>query len=305
MANITPDEFITTLFPPDLLLPDERVCIAHPAQFVRDGVRVDYYRQFNYHPGCMAAPDSYYFCVSTVQRQRRRQIRKRLDDVRTAFVLVVDDVGTKSAWPDVEGSYVLETSAGNHQIGWLLEPFGVSGDRAGYYDRCLMALAAAGFNDPGFRSASRLARVPGSVHRTGFVARMAAWAPWRVWDLPDLMEALGVDVPAGPIYRRGRLPGVVTALDGVTDPLYRWLAGRGMVRGHNADFAHIECPWRAGHTGGAQGATSTGFSPRGYGRYMARGFRCLHGHCAGYGIREFEQWARARGAIIDINEAVL
>lgn len=308
MDHITPDSFISTIFPPDLLLPGEKVCIAHPNSFVsrETGERVDYYRQMNWRGGPLVLNTAWYFCVSTVVAQRRRQIKKRLEDVRTAFVLVVDDVGTKSQAPTVEPSYVLETSDGNFQWGYLLEPFDVSTpDGAAYYDQCLMSLAAAGFNDPGFRSANRLARLPGSVHKSGFVARITRWRPDRVWDLDDLMTAFGV--PLVPVARRhgiglARAPGFVDRLADVRDPLSHWLMQDrpGMVLGYNSDFVFIECPWRSGHTDGRQGPTATGFSPYGYGKYRDRGFRCLHGHCAGYSIRHFEEWARSQGANIDL-----
>ncbi len=305
MHDITPDEFITTLFPPDLLLPDECICVARPAQFVsrETGETVDYYQQMRWRPGCLNHAEAWYFCVSTVVAQRQRQIKKRLSDVRAAMVLVVDDVGTKSKVLPVQPSYKLETSQGNFQWGYLLEPFDVSLERgADYYDRCLLSLAAAGFNDIGFRSANRLARLPFSMHKSGFCARVRDWTPRRSWVLEELMEEF--DVPLLKALPRraaaSRAPGTVKAIAEIADPLYWWLVMEWGVRGCNADFMFIDCPWKAGHTDGLQGATATGFSPWGYGQYMDRGFKCLHGHCAGYGTRQFEEWARSRGADIDL-----
>jgi hypothetical protein len=234
-------------------------------------------------------------------------VKKRLEDVRTAFVLVVDDVGTKSKEPAVVPSYILETSAGNFQWGYLIEPWDVSDpETAHFYDCCLVSLAAAGFNDPGFRSATRLARLPRSVHSSGFIAQVTEWAPSRVWALAELMAQFDVPMLAGGRRSRARAPGTGTVeqLVDVRDPLYAWLMRHSRVTGHNESFVFIECPWRAGHTDGKQGATSTGFSPYGYGRYLDRGFKCLHGHCSGYGIREFEEWARSQGAVIEM-EGVL
>lgn len=304
MDGITADEFLSTVFPPDLLLPDERVVVAHPASFVsrETGETVDYFRQLNYRAGVLTPGLGWYFCVSTVRAQRSRQVKKRLEDARTAFVLVVDDVGTKSKQPPgALASYTLETSAGNFQYGYLIEPWDVSQpETAHFYDMCLVSLAAAGFNDPGFRSATRLARLPGSVHKSGFVARLETWGPDRVYTLPELMALFDVPMVAGrPRRARERAPGVLTSLIDVTDPLFHWLNVSGRLKSHNEDFVFMDCPWRAGHTDGKQGPTATGFSPRGYGRYWERGFKCLHGHCAGYGVREFEEWARGLGAEID------
>ena len=289
MYCIDPAEFLQTLFPPDLLLPDELPVIAHPASFTsRDtGKVVEYYRQFHWS-GRGRVPDDVatYFCLSTVQRQRQRQIKKRLEDVRTAFVLVVDDVCTKSVAPDVPPSYVLETSHGNYQYGWLIEPYDVSTPRGqAYYDSCLYSLAAAGHNDEGFRSASRLARLPGSLHRTGFKAGIVAWHPERVWDLEALMPLFDIPLKT-PRKTYALKPGRYDRLEDVYDPVYAYLVETGRVLGHNDQWVFIECPWRSSHTDGAQGMSSTAFSPMDYGR-AGRGFKCLHGHCANRGLDDF------------------
>jgi hypothetical protein len=306
MNSINPDVFLKAIFPSDVLAPDERIVVAYPDSFVsrETGETVDYYRQLNWRPGVVddskespTAQRSWYYCVSAVAHQRARQVKKRLEDVRTAFVLVVDDVGTKSKLPPVEPSYALETSLGNYQWGYLIEPFDVSAHGAAYYDQCLVSLAAAGFNDPGFRSANRLARLPGSVHKSGFRARVVNWRPDRFWELPELMREFAVPMMSVRAPRE-RAPGVTTRLNEVQDPLYDWLYMYRGIRGSNHDWIYVNCPWRAGHTNGAQGPTSTGFSPYGYGRYMDRGFKCLHGHCQDKTIKDFEEWAQSQGAPI-------
>lgn len=284
---IGPKQFLETLFPKDLLLPNERPVVAWPDEFIsRDtGKLVEFYRQS--HPrGRLPDDKATYFCLSTVERQRKRQVKKRLEDVRTAFVLVVDDVGTKAEAPDVPASYVLETSAGNFQYGWLIEPYDVSTPAGqAYFDSCLYSLAEAGMNDAGFRSASRLARLPGSVHRTGFVGRVVEWAPEREWELEVLMAAFGIALKT-PRKAYALQPGKYTRLSEVDDPVYTWLADTGRVWGHNDQWVFIECPWRSSHTDGAQGASSTAYSPKDYGR-AGVGFKCLHGHCAGRGVDDF------------------
>jgi hypothetical protein len=286
MNSITPEVFLNTLFPPELLRDDEQVVVAWPDWFIskETGQRVDYYVQ----RGSRRIPESEstYFCVSTVERQRRRQVKKRLQEVRTAFVLVVDDVGTKSIGPPVPPSWELQTSAGNYQWGWLIEPYDVSSPAGqAYYDSCLWSLAKAGMNDPGFRSATRLARLPASMHKSGFRAVVTSWRPDAVWDLPDLMLAFGVPM-VKPRKVRALAPGAYTSLSQVSDPVYRWLVDNWTVFGHNDQWVHIECPWRSSHTDGAQGSTSTAYSPDGYG-LEGRGFKCLHGHCAKRDMRGF------------------
>jgi len=284
--------FINTLFPPELLLPDERPAVAYPASFTSTatGKLVEFHRQLHWTSRTRLPDVATYFCVSTVERQRKRQIKKRLQDVRTAMVLVIDDVGTKSAAPDLLPSYMLETSQGNYQWGYLLEPFDVSTPAGqAYYDSILYSLADAGFNDPGFRSATRLARLPGSVHRTGFIARLETWHPDRVWELEDL--AARFDIPLKTPRKTFALqPGKYTVLDDVDDPVYLWLARTGRVWGHNDQWVYIACPWRDSHTDGAQGSSSTAYSPRDYGSEGV-GFKCLHGHCAHRDVSDFMSYA--------------
>lgn len=287
MHDITPETFLNTLFPPDLLLPDEMPVVAWPDSFISSetGQEVHYYAQRR--AGARLPDDkATYYCVSTVELQRKRQVRKRLEEVRTAMVLVLDDVGTKAEWSDVPPSYVLETSEGNFQVGYLLEPYDVS-QPAGqaYFDSVLYSLAEAGLNDPGCRSASRLVRLPGSLHGTGFRADVVEWEPGLVWELEALVEAFGVALKT-PRKAWALQPGKYTQLWEVDDPVYRWLVGNWTVYGHNDQWVHIECPWRGSHTDGVQGASSTAYSPADYGR-AGVGFKCLHGHCVRRGVDDF------------------
>jgi len=57
----------------------------------------------------------------------------------------------------------------------------------------------------------------------------------------------------------------------------------GSTAGGDARWA-IQCPWRAEHTGGQQGSTSTVLIAGGAGRLP--GFRCFHAHCAGRGLSD-------------------
>ena len=294
MDIITPETFLETLFPPDLLLPDEHPVVAWPDSFIdrETGRKVDYYVQRQYTRRFHLPPEtSTYFCVSAVQAQRKRQVRKSMEEVRTAMVLVVDDVGTKSNPPPVPPSYILETSEGNFQFGWLLEPLDVSTPKGQVtYDSALYSLAEAGMNDPGFRSATRLARLPGSLHRTGFRARVTCWEPSRTWELAELMAKMRV-----PLVKPAKTPGVLVPgkherLEHVTDPIYDALVRTGRVLGHNDRWVHIECPWRQNHSDGAQGSSSTAYSPLDYG-VAGQAFKCLHGHCVDRPASDFFDWA--------------
>ena len=292
MDDITPLDFINTIFPPDLRLPDEVPLIARPDSFINaEGQVIDYYAQKaatgrglrSVKPG----RDAWYYCVSTVRRRDDGKIKRTYDDLVGAWVLPLDDIGTKATTPPVAPSYIIETSEGNFQYGYLLDPFAVSsGINASYYDNCLASCARAGYNDPGCRTAMRVVRLPGSLHRTGFVARVVLWEPDRVWELPALMEAMGVAVAPGRKVKGTPKPGRYEHLADVDDEYYHWLTEHWTIYGHNDQWVYIDCPWRERHTDGAQGPTSTGYSPLDYGR-AGRQFHCFHGHCHGSTTGDF------------------
>lgn len=299
MTSIDAKTFLSTLFPPALLAPDEVVVVGHEAEFTsRDtGEAVQYFKHFDAAGRrSFGGGKPWCFCVSTVHAPPPgEKLRRRRRDLSRAWVLVLDDIGTKAAEPPVAPSYALETSAGNYQWGYLLDPLPVNEGSAGpaLFDGCLKALADAGFNDPGCRGAARMVKLPGAVHRTGFEARVTYWDDCA-WTLEGLMAEMGVK-PAR-VGRQGAVkPGQYSVLDEVPDPLLAWLRDQGrLLGGYTADWVHIECPWRDTHTDGAQGASSTSYSPDGYGR-EGRQFKCMHGHCSHRAMGDFLQWAHSMG----------
>lgn len=283
------DAFLQTIFPQDLLNPREAVLLART---LRNGMRNQLY-----HPRSRYDNAAWYYCVSTVERTRASEFpRRRLQDLHSAWVLPCDDVGTKSQEPPVWPSYRIETSEGNYQWGYLLDPYDVStGTGAGYYDACLVGLADAGYNDPGCRSASRIIRLPGSLHKTGFEARVTEWNPERVWQLEELMEQFGVTPSTGIIRRSERRaePSPVTLAE-VEDPVLDWLSKAGYTLGtHNDNWVHIRCPWEIEHTS-ESGPSSTSYSPLDYGLY-GRSFHCYHGHCQGRTIADLAKFIAHQG----------
>lgn len=223
-------------------------------------------------------PQSWYFCVSTVTAPDADGVFKRREsDLMSACVLILDDIGTKVSAEQIKvaPSYVIETSNGNFQWGYLLEVMDVSDvEGAAFYDACTVALGEAGLTDRGMRGAWRVGRVPGSLHKTGFQARVVEWNPDRVWALQELMDGFGVK-PAKKRVNKASKPGDLS-LDEVQDPVLDWLKDSGRVTGEvNESFVEIICPWADEHTEG----DTAGYSPLGYGEREVRGFSCFHDHC--------------------------
>ncbi len=290
---ISVPEFMRYAFPHDLVAPDTTPMVSWPASFVNDqGTQVDFYAQRAWHPR-MSLPDGagWLFCVSTVQKARK--IRRRLDEVRHAFVLPCDDVGTKCSAPPVAPSYILETSKDNFQYGYFIDPYDVSTpEGAAFYDACLMGLARAGYNDFGCRSASRVVKLPGATHRRGFITQVKTWAPERSWSLDELMSEMGVE-PAIDVARntRRRVPGKHSSLDAVADPVLEWLHGKGLVLDSvSGEWVDVICPWAALHSDTED--VVAGYSPLNF-ITEGRAFNCFHSHT--HGTKEFLAWAVNEG----------
>lgn len=230
----------------------------------------------------------WYFCVSTV-RPAERELKRDRESLHTAYCVVLDDVGTKATAPEVGPSWVLESSPGNQQWGYLIEPLALDPKGMALYEGCVRGLAQAGHTDGGAGGAYRVMRVPGSVHKTGFVSRVLSWEPGRFWGLEVLMGEMGVEPVERAVFdvQRRAVPSNL-AMD---DPVLRWLDEQGLVLGANEKFVEVVCPWHAEHT---DGGLSAGYSPVGY-YDQFRSFSCFHEHCEGRKIAQFQRWVEEQG----------
>ena len=284
--QITPDEFMNTVFPQENLMHWEVPLIAHPAEYTDKvtGAKRSFYRQYAWNPRStlLNQPRGWTFCISTVVA--REKIRRRLQDLRNTFVIVC---GTKASPPPVDPSYILETSPDNFQYGYLIDPLyvGEGGTGAQWVDGLLLALAKRGWNDAGCRGAARVVKVPGAVHKSGFITRVTRWAPHDVWDADELRRAFGIEAHEMNVRRtRARLRTELARGD-IKDPVLDWLIAKGLVvQVNDRGFAELaECPWAHEHSKTADGA---GYSPLDYGQ-VGRSFRCLHESCAHRTFRDF------------------
>ena len=287
------EEFLRAAFDPETLPKTERICLG-----VGEGGTQNVSGTDNNIKKLPIGTSEIYVCLSTVvvPEGKGSKLRRRADDIRQAYLIVFDDIGTKCAEPPVEPSYKLQTSikdgVANYQWGYFLTAFDVTDPASrAYFDACLMSAAAAGWNDPGLRSASRIVRVPGALHqKSGFIAAITDWHPDRVWDLPELMAELGLDpeavVSTHPPVRQGAV-----SLNDVHDPLYDWLQAQNLVVQIKPDFIDIVCPWADQHS---DNRVEAGYSPLDYGT-TGRQFKCLHGHCAKHGTAEFIAWVTSQG----------
>ena len=299
MVKDSISEFLNAVFPMGELPDDHQVVLTRMVQVERDGVKEEVMSNFTANARnvgrCKPGEETLYFCFSTAVKQEDGKARRRAVDLREAYVIVFDDIGTKAAVPPVEPSYILQTSikngVANYQYGYLIEAFDVSSaERRAYFDGVLLAASKAGFNDPGMRSAGRIARLPGALHKSGFVAELVKMDANRVFVLEDLVAELGLDVVVDDTVRD--LAAGTANLDNCNDQVLDWLLDAGLVEGGaTGDFINVTCPWHEEHT---DGRTAAGYSPENFGK-EGRQFKCLHGHCSHRKTGDFLAWVAEQG----------
>jgi hypothetical protein len=200
------------------------------------------------------------------------------------LVMVLDDVGTKSKIPPLAPTWIIETSPGNYQYGYVFSIQPTCGDFAA----AIKAIAAAGYTDEGAINPVRNFRIPGSINlkpgRDNFASVLVEFHPEREFTLEAICAALGVTPdPADTATVRP-----VALDDDGTDDVLAWLseAGHLTARGNAAGWWGVVCPNSDAHTTGEI-----------EGRYMPvnRAYTCLHAHCAEWTSARFLAWVAEQG----------
>jgi hypothetical protein len=250
----------------------------------------------------MSEDSANYFCVSTFHPIDENRIARRKQQFKQQHVFVVDDVNTKICETELratmpEASYILETSAGNFQFGYILTD--------GTDARALTALVDAiignpdlcpDLRDPGMASVTRVVRLPVGCNRKtkwlektggkGWPHALHTWAPERVYSVSQLAMYLGADVSEQNLEKYGRVVGArrATLEETAGDDVMQIFARKGMLIDdvpNDAGFVTILCPWREEHTKAGDEA----------GYFLGRGgFKCHHGHCQHRNMSDLKRW---------------
>lgn len=238
-----------------------------------------------------------YVAVSTFAPGDDGRIHRRKANFAAMHVLMIDDAGTKVPLGSIalEPSYTLETSPGNFQLGYLLDP--PVTDRA-LAESVVEAMIAQGLasdgKDPGMKGVTRYGRLPlGINNKPALVAergepwrvRLVEWEPERRYSIETIIGAYKLQL--------GKPRPVAAATGSYAPPpgddlLLAWLVAQGRVQGpaNGEGWTPISCPWVTEHTGGAD--TGAAYLP-------ANGFKCHHGHCEHRTIHDLRAWAKSHG----------
>jgi len=222
-----------------------------------------------------------FFTISTFNPSADGKQHRRKADYFGTFCIVIDDVGdggsAKITQADLinagapKPSWILETSPGNYQFGYIIQPEHVRGR----VEHLLNSFIALGLtedgSDPGMSGVTRYVRLPvGSNTKKkygGWQQVLHTFEPDLIYTIDSLAEAFSIDMALAKVVEKS-LP---TPLDAGDDPILQSLVRTGLFNFEkDVGMYDITCPWIDGHTDRVESG-SMYFSPGGY--------RCHHGHC--------------------------
>lgn len=237
-----------------------------------------------------------YFSLATFHPDEAGQYRRRKARFFALHAIMLDDLGGKVAMDrlPLSPTWLLETSPGNYQAGYLLSKPLTDGLMA---DQLMDAIISAALCDPGANGPrTRLARLPVAIngkHDPPFSCRLVTWRPELRYSVEELVAGLQLEMAQADRPKRQTTP---THQPRPEDDNQVWLPGpkentvlvrlreHGLYKAPLGEGKHdITCPWIEEHTYAVDGGTAY-FEPDDH--WPIGGFKCLHGHCAKRHIRD-------------------
>lgn len=220
-----------------------------------------------------------YFAISLFKLVDGRAVRTK-DSFIGCPVIVVDDVGEKIPIELVEeflppASYILETSEGSFQHGWILaKPCQDRGMVENLLEGLVEKLAPDG-KDPGMLGVTRYVRLPEGYNSKAsrlvdgqpFNCRLLEFNMWgERFTIDQLADTCGADLHAE--RKESKTTG---AADVNRHPLLDVISIKSRLA---SGKYNITCPWVDEHTGGDDSGTAAWTNDD-----LSIGFKCHHGHC--------------------------
>jgi len=263
-------------------------------------------------------PMALYFGTSTCRADPESQrLYNRKNLFTRLHVVVLDDIGTKvpveKIPKNLQPTYIIESSQGNYQYGYVLEkPI----DVLEHAQALVQLVYESGYSDTGGMMPTKLVRLPGGVNnkpgpKQYFPVKLIA-TDGPTWTPEKLLECMEIEVAwsevvedAEGLTRRRASRSVGTspwspivaeapAMGGIVDPILEWLYVEKKVRSESDEWVEIECPWSVNHT--TPGDTA-GYMPLGRSKENGdrRAFKCFHGHCDSMNTSDFLHYVATNG----------
>jgi hypothetical protein len=246
------------------------------------------------------APLALYFATATCKPDDDGKLYHRKKLFKSLRVVVLDDIGTKvpmSIMPaDFPPSYIIESSAGNYQYGYILdEPV----ETLAAAEALIQLVYESGYSDEGGKTPVKLVRLPEGVNgkkgdKGPFVSALTSLTD-TVYTPQEILDALQIHVKWEDVLldadsvtktRASKSLGTTPwasvspkaqAMNGYIDPVLEWLYDEGHVANDNGgEWVDVKCPWFEGHSTGE----TARYKPLGRGDNVdQRAFYCHHGSC--------------------------
>lgn len=249
---------------------------------------------------CTPDRNTYFNCASL--RPHEGKVTARKEQAAAYHALVLDDVGTKvdrSKLGAFKPTWELETSPGNFQIGFRLDP-PLRDEKE--VERFQQRIAAAELTDNGALGMVRWARLPNGSNGKPkyltdgmpFSCKLTVWSPAVSYTAERILDELVpasvtaptiVDRSAAPALRpkAKRQIGIFTP-SADEHPVLEAFKARGLYKRQISEGRHeVTCPWLSEHTDQLDTGAAY-FEPDG--QYPTGGFCCQHSHGDRYHIAQ-------------------
>lgn len=281
MIHVSDSEFISAIF-------GEDAPFAHVTDFPYDPSNIpadrhlsawkgDWFSRYKFLP-----QSNRYFTISIFSPDEEGVARRRKALYLRTRCVVLDDVREKLSVDEArklpEPSWILETSPGSEQWGYIFDTPCVSAARIDNLNDGLIAsdLAPSG-KDPGQRGVTRYVRLPEGYNNKAsklvdgqpFKCRLLTWNPFNRVTMEQLAAPFQVNLDA--VRRDARVDGAADVGDHPLLDIPDTIAVKEVRSDGRFD---ITCPWVDEHTGADDSGSAVFTNGDG-----SIGFKCHHGAC--------------------------
>ncbi|WP_199740783.1 hypothetical protein [Legionella septentrionalis] len=236
-----------------------------------------------------------YFSLALFRADASGQYRRIKSFFYGLYAVMLDDIGSKVNMErlTLAPNWLLETSPGNYQAGYMLDEPLIDGKTA---DQLMDAIINAGLCDPGANGpTSRLARLPVAVngkYEPSFSCRLKIWSPEKRYSVQELVNGLQLEIIETNRLKRKENRAEIRDADSEQiwtprpkeNTVLIALRNRNLYKSPLGDGKHdITCPWVNEHTNGVDHGTGY-FEPDD--NYPVGGLKCQHAHCNERNIRD-------------------
>ncbi len=235
---------------------------------------------------------AFYISTMTAKRDEAGRFRNKQASFHALNMVVLDDIGTKVDPNNLMPTYVIESSSGNYQWGYVLTHPITDHELA---SKLVSAIYETDLSDGGGKMVNKFVRLPfgingkqnGDNKRNDFSVSLIEFNAKNTYTVDELLEGFNIEL-------NPTIATVTAPASTHKDPVYSWLSDNKLIRSEDSEWSQIRCPWADTHSPGtgdeaAYSAIGRGNTP------TARAFHCFHGHCEDKRNDQFLDWVASQG----------